>query len=109
MPTPRDPGLQVERTALAWSRTGLAVLVNALLALRSGWVTGEVSITFLGVALLLSAAVVALCGTRRGRHLASDGGAVSAPGSIVAGVAAVALLACAAALASISVAVFRLG
>ena len=94
---------------MAWSRTGLAVLVNALLTLRSGWVTGEVSITFLGVALVLSAAVVAVCGNRRGRHLASHGGLVSAPGSIVAGVAAVALLACAAALASISVAVFRLG
>lgn len=34
---PIDPGLQGERTALAWHRTALAHLINGLLAMRARW------------------------------------------------------------------------
>ena len=67
----RDPGLQGERTALAWSRTGLAVLVNALVVLRSGLSYGSRPIAVLGVALLLAACGVMLYGVQRKRQLAA--------------------------------------
>jgi LPXTG-motif cell wall-anchored protein len=70
---PRDPVLQAERTALAWSRTGLALLVNALLALRLG-LTGVQSplMLTLGGALLGSAAAVMWLSRRRRRALVGD-------------------------------------
>ena len=104
MEAPRDPGLQAERTALAWSRTGLAVFVNAVLALRSGWASGETSITVLGLALLVAAAAAALCGGWRRRHLLSGHPMIAPPAIVIAGAAGVTWLACAAAIASVAAA-----
>jgi uncharacterized membrane protein YidH (DUF202 family) len=98
---PRDPGLQAERTALAWSRTGLALLVNALLALRTGWVSGYASIGTVGFALLLAAGAAGLCGAWRRRRLLGRRGDIAPPAIVIAGAAGVTWLACAAALASV--------
>ncbi|EMP7137125.1 TPA: DUF202 domain-containing protein [Serratia marcescens] len=38
---PRDPGLQPERTRLAWGRTALTMAVVGLLSLRAGMVSGS--------------------------------------------------------------------
>ena len=51
-----DAGLQVERTALAWRRTGIAVLVGSIIGLRVlppqlGW--GSVALGVVGAALAL--------------------------------------------------------
>lgn len=64
----RDPGLQPERTALAWNRTALAIAVNAALLLRSGVENHNAFITAAALALGLLAAGVTLYASRRRRH-----------------------------------------
>ena len=98
---PRDPGLQAERTALAWSRTGLAVFVNALLALRTGWVNDEPPLVGLGLLLLAAACAAGLCGAWRRRRLLSRHARIAPPAIAMQGAAVVTWLACAAAIASI--------
>lgn len=99
----RDPGLQPQRTALAWSRTGLAVFVNALIVLRSGLVTEQVFILALGVVLLVAAGLSVVCGTWRVRHLAAHGAQSGPPWLLMVTTVWVAWLACFAGVASIIV------
>ncbi|PSL84761.1 hypothetical protein C7T35_10390 [Variovorax sp. WS11] len=98
---PRDAGLQAERTALAWSRTGLAIWVNALVALRAGWANGRAPITALAFALLIAAGVAIAYGVRRRRRLL-DGRSPCPPSALAtAMVAILTMVACATAIASI--------
>ena len=99
--TPRDSGLQGERTALAWNRTGLAVVTNALLALRAGWTSGRASLIFLAFALLVAAGAAAAYGAWRRRHLLDGHGTIAPPAVAVATAATVTLIACATGIASI--------
>jgi uncharacterized membrane protein YidH (DUF202 family) len=98
---PQDPGLQAERTALAWNRTGLAVLVNALLALRTGWVSRTTPITALAFALLMASGAAFLYGAWRRRHLLNGRGATAPPAIAMAATAVVTLIACATGVAAI--------
>jgi len=66
---PRDPGLQAQRSALAWTRTGLSVLVNALLVLRGAAHGESRPLLLLGTGLLFAAAVIVAFGMQRCRHL----------------------------------------
>ena len=65
----RDPGLQAERTALAWNRTALSLLVNALLTLRIGWGSENLLVTLLAVALLAACGFLVAHGAWRRRVL----------------------------------------
>lgn len=100
---PRDPGLQAERTALAWSRTGLAMLVNALLALRSGWTVRDAPITALGFVLLAASGVTIVYGAWRRRTLLVEYEVFAPSAHAVTAVVAVTLLACAVGVASVLV------
>jgi hypothetical protein len=97
----RDRGLQPQRTALAWVRTGLAVFVNALIVLRAGLVTKQLAILALGTVLLVASALSVVFGTWRVRHLAAHGARVAPPWILMVGTMWVAWLACVAGIASI--------
>ena len=97
----RGRGLQPQRTALAWVRTGLAVFVNALIVLRAGFVTKQVVILALGTVLLVASALSVAFGTWRVRHLAAHGARVAPPWILMVGTMWVAWLACVAGIASI--------
>jgi uncharacterized membrane protein YidH (DUF202 family) len=96
-----DPGLQAQRTALAWTRTGLSVLLNAVVVLRSGVQADEPFILGLGFMLLVAAAVAVGCGGWRARRLTIDVTHSAPPTIVVAGIVGVAFVACIGGLASI--------
>ena len=50
----RDPGLQPERTGLAWSRTAFVTLLFSALLLRGGIVHHEPGLAWAGVILLIA-------------------------------------------------------
>ena len=81
---PPDPGLQAQRTTLAWNRTALAVLVNALLMLRLGEQSGQSPTTALGIILLVAAAAVTGCGWWRRKALARSAPPDAPPAGLLA-------------------------
>ncbi|MQY28053.1 DUF202 domain-containing protein [Nocardia aurantia] len=71
-----DPGLQAERTVLAWRRTAVAVMANAVLLLHTALDSGWRPATLVPLAAVGALVVAAGVCVRRGRTLSSnpDGG-----------------------------------
>lgn len=88
-----DPGLQPERTALAWQRTGLSVAVAAIVALRDGLASERLLVVALAVgAMLCSAAVLYLSRTGLRSRLTALRAGEPLPGPVAAPAAALAVL-----------------
>ncbi|MEV4494224.1 DUF202 domain-containing protein [Micromonospora arborensis] len=64
MSTARDPGLQPERTRLAWRRTLLTVTVVAALAVRLASTGGTPGALIAGLTVLVWGALLMLCWPR---------------------------------------------
>jgi uncharacterized membrane protein YidH (DUF202 family) len=98
-----DPGLQPERTALAWGRTSLAIAVNAFLSLRAGLVLGETSLVAIGALLFAAAGATVAVGAVRRAQLSGDDLTVTPPRWALPGVASATVLASVAGIASVLV------
>jgi len=101
IPAAGEPGLQSERTALAWTRTALAIAVNALLSIRAGFVAGEPWLVAVGVLLFAASGAVVAIGTVRRRQLSGDGLVITPPAGALLAVAAATLVASAGGVASV--------
>ncbi len=68
-----DPGLQPERTSLAWSRTVLALLIGAATMLRWAYVFPGVIIVMALVLMGLAVVLMVTSGSRYRRHASTFG------------------------------------
>ena len=71
---PRDPGLQPERTVLAWVRTAASMMVCGVVALREALVEEQLFLALVGLTMLLGAAAVMVLTRVRHRRLIDEHG-----------------------------------
>jgi uncharacterized membrane protein YidH (DUF202 family) len=79
----RDPGLQPERTALAWRRTAMAALVNGALLARATAQTHSSTLMAVAGLVVVSACLMCAVGWHRQRTL-TQGSRPTAPHAALA-------------------------
>lgn len=89
----RDPGLQPERTSLAWRRTAFAMLVVSLLLVRDALQTHSAWLGATVVILIAASSLLAMIGSLRMRSLHTCGTAGAPHAALTAFTAAVVCLA----------------
>ncbi|MEQ9744297.1 DUF202 domain-containing protein [Pectobacterium actinidiae] len=67
METTRDPGLQPQRTGMAWTRTLFVMLINSLLCFRLSMVDGSRAIFACAILLLCVSALMSVLAILRYR------------------------------------------
>ncbi|WP_033576504.1 DUF202 domain-containing protein [Dickeya chrysanthemi] len=72
-PPPRDPGLQPERTRLAWLRTAFVLLINSVLLLKAGSMKSQPLMLATGLLLLMMTLITYLWSRLRLRALRHSG------------------------------------
>ncbi|MFE3289595.1 DUF202 domain-containing protein [Rhodococcus sp. NPDC059234] len=96
-PAPRDPGLQVERTSLAWRRTAMSAMVTAVLLVNQVVQRGSSEAAIPG--LLAASMMLGFAGIghhrarrlREGRTTANSRPVSAGAGAVVLGVLAAAV------------------
>lgn len=77
--SPRDPGLQPERTGLSWSRTAFLMLLVSAILLRGGIVHHERWLALAGVGLLAGTGAMYAWAGLRLRFIMTSRAPVNAP------------------------------
>lgn len=95
-----SPGLQSQRTALAWQRTSLALIANAALLIRAGLEREQVVSLVLGIGVSAAAALLAGAALWRQKALADAARPSGVSAWALGGVSLVACVACAGGLLS---------
>lgn len=90
----RDPGLQPERTSLAWSRTALSMLAAAGISLKSGAELHRLEIVTAGVCLLIGSVFTWALGMARRNEILHTAAVTSPSGFFIALLSMSALTSC---------------
>ena len=77
-----DPGLQAERTRLAWSRTAMTLVIDAVLLVRIAITTRDPVVIACGTGMVALSAAVFTLAAKRSRTLTADRQASPAPGLV---------------------------
>lgn len=88
----KDPGLQPERTALAWKRTALSMAICSGLFFKLSLDSGSFAMGFVAGIIMVSALIIFFASAVRGQQLTLNNGIQFSASSLIAGTTVVSLV-----------------